>query len=84
MENFKVGIHDWNDNVVQVHIGTLISWKGALKLELLGMSHSRGKMSTAVREFLSAPSHLTVEYLLEYISESLEDITSQLDARIHT
>jgi len=79
MENFMVGIHDWNDQVVEVPMGTLIAWKGALKLEAAGMKHSRGSVATHVRTVLSVPDgNMSVSELADYISRTVADINNQL------
>lgn len=78
MDNFEVGIHDWNDNVVRTHMGTLIAWKGALRLEAVGMEHSRGSVADHVRQFLSAPESVTVVFLADYISQCVDSISEQL------
>lgn len=74
-----VGIHDWNEQVVEVPMATLISWKAALKLEVAGMQHSRQSVESIVRKALSVPDgEYSLEELSAYITASVDSILNQL------
>jgi len=75
-----VNVSDWNDEAVPVPMFQLLQWKAAIKLEILGMSHSRGSVAAHVREVLSAPSTYSNEDLLAYLSSVVADIQQQFAA----
>lgn len=75
-----VNVNDWNDNYVEIPLPTLIAWKGALRLEAVGMRHSRGSVATIVRKKLSAPSTVSTAYLARYIRDVVAATLAQLGA----
>lgn len=76
----KVGIHDFNDDVLPVTLFTLTQWRHALKLEELGMTHSRGSVTAHVRRMLKAPARVSREEIRAHLDASWEDIMEQLEA----
>ena len=86
MSNPQVGIYDYNENVVAIHLFQLLQWKHALKLEI-NTAHFAGgpmtfkggrKISTHVRKFLSAPRNYAIQDMYQHIADSLDSINEQL------
>lgn len=78
MRNFKVQIHDWNEDLVEVYMFTLLQWKHALKLEMKGLTHSQGSVYKHLLEVLSAPDTYSIEQMSEYIDGAVDSIEQQL------
>ena len=76
-----VQIHDWNDELVQVRLFQLIQWKHAMALEEKGMPVARRSVTAHVRKALSAPRSFTRAQLINYITESIDDINQQLGVK---
>lgn len=78
MNNFKVGIHDFNDKVQIVTMFQLLQWKYALAFEAAHMEF-RAPVSTRVRKFLSAPRDYTRSQLASYIAICVSNINEQMN-----
>ena len=76
--DFKVRIYDAKDNLKEVRLITLTVWVYALKLEVKGLTHSSGKVSTIVRKFLGCKRNYPVAEMLLRLETSLNDIKRQL------
>ncbi len=55
----------------------LLQWKHALKLEKLGMTMSRGKVSTHLRKLMSLKRTATVDVLIEWVTGALATVTGE-------
>jgi len=80
MSNFKVGIYDYNDDVVEVYIFSLLQWKHALSLEMKGLQHSQGSVYKHLLSVLNAPDSYTIGQMYTHIADSLDSIQTQLEA----
>lgn len=76
----KVAIHDFNGSTVELTAWTLLQWKHALKLEMVGLRHSQGSVAAHVRKILSCPRNYPIAELQAHLARSWDDIMSQLEA----
>lgn len=78
-----VGLHAYDDTIVEVPLFTLLQWRSALKLEAQGMKHSRGSVASHVRKVLKVPKEQTRSWnakaLAAYLQDCIDDINSQLN-----
>jgi hypothetical protein len=80
-----VGIHAYDDTVVEVPLFTLLQWRSTLKLEAQGMRHSRGSVAAHVRRFLKVPKSQARAWnaraLSTYLQQCIDDIDEQLGVK---
>ena len=71
----KVTLTATDDSEVVTSDFQLLQWKFALKLELKGMTMSRGqKVSTHLRKLLKLKRSFTIQQLLDYVVEVLAQV----------
>jgi len=63
---------------VSVPLFTLISWKGALRLEAAGMKHSKGSASAAVRKAFNLPQYVKTPQLRAIVVQVLDNHRASL------
>jgi len=80
-----VGIHAYDNSIVEVPMFTLLQWRSALKLEAVGLRHSRGSVATHVRRFLKVPKSQArtwnAQALCTYLQRCIDDIDEQLGVK---
>ena len=52
----------------------LLQWKHALKLEKLGMTMSRGKVSAHLKRIMKLKRNTPVDYLIEWVTGALAEV----------
>ena len=61
----------------------LIQWKGALKLQKLGMSHSSGhRVSAHVKRNLGVPMNTKIDVVIRLVQNILDEVHKQMSAEI--
>jgi hypothetical protein len=80
-----IGIHAYDNSIVDVPLFTLLQWRSALKLEARGMKHSRGSVAAHVRKFLKVPKKRYRDWgaqaLCNYLQRCIDDIDEQLGVK---
>lgn len=75
---FELEYNDRGDTFVTTAF-QLLQWKHALKLELLGMTMSRGqKVSTHLRKLMHLKRSCPVSYLAEWAAGALDHVNKQM------
>jgi hypothetical protein len=82
--NIKVGIYDWNEDVVEVPYFQLLQWKHAIHLEMLGLKYSRGSVTAHVRKKLSAPRSCKRATIYAHLCDSINSVQAQMGLESNT
>lgn len=67
--------YDDRGNTITTSVFQLLQWKHGLKLEKLGMTTSRGKVSAHLKRILKLKRNTPADYLLEWVTGALAAAT---------
>ncbi len=56
----------------------LLQWKHGLKLEKLGMTTSRGKVSTHLKRLMHLKRNTPIDYLIEWVTGALDQVNKAM------
>lgn len=73
-----VNVHDFNDKLVPIPMFQLLQFKHAMELEAKGVKIAHKSVTAHVRKLLSTPKGYSRDWLIQHITESIEEVNERL------